>query len=183
VMTARAVVEAYDFSGINRIVDVGGGHGTLLSAVLAALPEATGVLYDLPEVIEGADANLKASGQFKRIEKVAGSFFDGVPDNADAYIMKHIIHDWDDERCLQLLRNCHAAMPAHAKLLVCEKVLSEDNRSVYTRIQDLVMLLNTPGGRERTEAEFGALFQKAGFRLTRAISTKVDNWILEVQKA
>ena len=98
------------------------------------------------------------------------------------YFMKHIIHDWDDERCLQLLRNCHKAMPTHAKLLVCEKVLPESNDVAQTRILDMVMLLNTPGGRERTELEYRALFQKAGFRLTRAIPTKVDNWILEAEK-
>ena len=111
-----------------------------------------------------------------------GSFLESVPTGADAYFMKHIIHDWDDERCLQLLRSCHLAMPAHAKLLVCEKVLLEGNAAAYTRILDIVMLLNTPGGRERTEQEYRLLFEKAGFRLTRAIPTKVENWILEAEK-
>ena len=86
--------------------------------------------------------------------------------------MKHIIHDWDDERCLQLLRNCHAAMPAHAKLLVCEKVLPEGNGAAYIRILDLLMLLNTPGGRERTEPEYRSMFEQAGFRLVRAVPTQ-----------
>ncbi len=179
VMTARAVVEAYDFSGINRIVDVGGGHGTLLSAVLSALPEATGVLYDLPEVIEGADATLKASGQFRRVEKVAGSFFDGVPDNADAYIMKHIIHDWDDARCLQLLENCRKGLNPGGRVLIVEQVITDRPESVLGKLFDLEMLVMTPGGRERTEGEFQKLLQSAGFEMQRIVPTKSPVCVVE----
>ena len=179
VMTARAVVEAYDFSGINRIVDVGGGHGTLLSAVLSALPEATGVLYDLPEVIEGADANLKACGQFKRIEKVSGSFLDSVPDTADAYIMKHIIHDWDDARCIQLLKNCRKGLNPGGRLLIVEQVITDRPESVLGKLLDLEMLVMTPGGRERTEGEFQKLLQSAGFEMQRIVPTKSPVCVVE----
>jgi hypothetical protein len=178
----HAIVEAYDFSHFTTLVDIAGGYGSTLCAILATYPGLNGTLFDLPHVVAKASQFVASKGLHDRCLIASGSFFDTVPTGADAYFMKHIIHDWDDERCLRLLRNCHAAMPAHAKLLVCEKVLSEDNRSAYTRIQDLVMLLNTPGGRERTELEYRALFEKAGFQLARAISTKVDNWILEVNK-
>jgi len=179
VVTARAVVEAYDFSGIRRIVDVGGGHGTLLSAILSALPEATGVLYDLPEAIDGADATLKACGQFKRIEKVAGNFFDTVPDNADAYIMKHIIHDWDDARCIRLLENCHKGLNPGGRVLIVEQVINDRPESVMGKLFDLEMLVMTSGGRERTEGEFQKLLRSAGFEMQRIVPTKSPVCVVE----
>jgi O-methyltransferase domain len=179
----RAIVDAYDFSAFTTLVDVAGGYGSTLCTILAKHPNLRGTLCDLPHVVAKAQAFVESKGLRDRCSLVGGSFLESVPKGADAYFMKHIIHDWDDERCLQLLQNCHAAMPAQAKLLVCEKVLPEGNAAAYTRILDIVMLLNTPGGRERTEPEYRALFQKAGFRLTRAIPTKVENWILEAEKA
>jgi hypothetical protein len=179
----RAIVDAYDFSGFTTLVDVAGGYGSTLCAILTKHRRLSGTLFDLPHVIAKAQPFIESKGLRDRCSAVGGSFLDSVPKGADAYFMKHIIHDWDDERCLQLLHNCRVAMPAHSKLLVCEKVLLPDNASAYTRILDIVMLLNTPGGRERTEPEYRMLFDKAGFRLTRAIPTKVENWILEVEKA
>jgi len=178
----RAIVDAYDFSVFTTLVDVAGGYGSTLCAILARHPNLKGTLFDLPHVVAKAEAFVESKGLRERCSMVGGSFLENVPGEADAYFMKHIIHDWDDERCLQLLRNCRKAMPARAKLLVCEKVLPEDNDAPNTRILDMVMLLQTPGGRERTELEFRVLFQKAGLRLTRAIPTKVDNWILEAEK-
>jgi hypothetical protein len=177
-----AIVGAYDFSRFGTLVDVAGGYGSTLCAILAANPKLKGTLFDLPHVVPKAKDFVKSRGLVSRCSFVDGSFLETVPPGADAYFMKHIIHDWDDERCTQLLRNCHAAMPAHAKLLVCEKVVPEENNAPHTRILDLVMMLHTPGGRERTEAEYRMLFAKAGFRLTRAIPTQVDNWILEAEK-
>ena len=178
----RAIIDAYDFSAFTAIIDIAGGYGSTLCAILTEHPHLHGTLFDLPHVVAKAEAFVASKGLRARCSMVAGSFLESVPSGADAYFMKHIIHDWDDERCLQLLRNCHKAMPAHAKLLVCEKVLPDGNDAPYTRILDMVMLLNTPGGRERTESEYRTLFHKAGFRLTRAIPTKVDNWMLEVEK-
>ena len=179
VATAQAVVDAYDFSGIDRIVDVGGGHGTLLSKVLSAVPEATGVLYDLPEVLEGADATLKDCGQFRRIEKIAGSFFDSVPDNADAYIMKHIIHDWDDARCIKLLENCRKGLNLGGRILIVEQVVTDRPESVFAKLLDLEMLVMTPGGRERTEREFQELLRNAGFEMHRIVPTKSPVCVVE----
>jgi hypothetical protein len=178
----RAIIDAYDFSAFAALIDIAGGYGSTLCAILTQHPNLKGTLFDLPHVVAKAEEFVVSKGLRGRCSMVAGSFLESVPSGADAYFMKHIIHDWDDERCLQLLRNCNKAMPAHAKLLVCEKVLPERNDSPYTRILDMVMLLNTPGGRERTESEYRVLFQKAGFRLTRAIPTKMDNWILEAEK-
>ncbi len=179
----RAITDAYDFSGIGTLIDIAGGYGSTLCAILERHPNLKGTLFDLPHVVAKARDFVESAGLQDRCSLVGGTFLQSVPKGADAYFMKHIIHDWDDERCLQLLRNCHAAMPTHAKLLVCEKVLAEGNAASFTRLMDLVMLLNTPGGRERTEPEYRSLFEEAGFRLTRAIPTKVDNWILEAEKA
>ncbi|MFN0316420.1 MAG: methyltransferase [Burkholderiales bacterium] len=178
----RAIVNVYDFSGFGTLVDVAGGYGSTLCAVLEGNPKLKGTLFDLPHVVAKSKGFVESKGLQDRCSWASGNFLETVPKGADAYFMKHIIHDWDDERCLQLLHNCHAAMPAHAKLLVCEKVLPEANDAPHTRILDLVMLLHTPGGRERTEPEYRALFEKAGFHLVRTIPTKVDNSILEVVK-
>jgi O-methyltransferase domain len=178
----RAIVGAYDFSRFGTVVDVAGGYGSTLCAILDANPKSKGILFDLPYVVAKAKDFVHSRCLQDRCSLVGGSFLETMPNGADAYFMKHIIHDWDDERCLQLLRNCHSAMPAHAKLLVCEKVLPEANDAPYTRILDMVMLLNTPGGRERTEGEYRELFAKAGFRLVRTIPTQVDNSILEAVK-
>lgn len=150
----RAIIDAYDFSGIATLVDVAGGYGSTLCAILKAYPNLKGTLFDLPHLAAKAQAFVELRGLRDRCSLVGGSFLESVPLGADAYFMKHIIHDWDDERCLQLLHNRHVAMPAHAKLLVCEKVLPEGSDAAYTRILDLVILLNTPGGRERTQPEF-----------------------------
>ena len=179
----QAIIDAYDFSSFATLVDVAGGYGSTLCTILTEYPDLKGTLFDLPHVLVKARAFVDSKGLRDRCSLLQGTFLEGVPKGGDAYFMKHILHDWDDERCLQLLRNCHAAMPDHAKLLVCEKVLPEDNGAPYTRVMDLVMLLNTPGGRERTEPEYRALLQKTGFRLARVIPTKADNSILEAVKA
>jgi hypothetical protein len=164
-------------------VDVGGGHGTLLSAILAAAPQAVGVLLDLPEVIEGADATLRPAGQLDRIEKVAGNFLESVPGDGDIYTMKHIIHDWDDARCITLLRNCRKAMKPGGRVLVVEHVVTDQPESVMAKLLDLEMLVMTPGGRERTEQEFRELLQKAGLELGRIIPTESPVCVIEAVAA
>ena len=154
---SAAVQKAYDFSGINTVVDIGGGNGSQLIALLKANPTMRGILFDLPHVIERAKAPIAAAGLADRCELVAGSFFETVPAGADAYFMRHIIHDWEDEKSLTILRNCHRAMPAHGRLLVVESVIPPGNEPFGGKFLDLVMLL-IPGGKERTEDEYRALF-------------------------
>jgi hypothetical protein len=178
--TAGAVAEAYDFSGIERLVDVGGGHGFLLTTILRANPKMHGVLFDLPEVVGGADATLHASGQAARVEKAPGNFFDGVVADADAYIMKHIIHDWDDARSTKILEHCRKGLRRGGKVLIVDQVITDRPESAMGKLLDLEMLVMTPGGRERTEAEFAALAHGAGLRLTRIVPTKSPVCVVEL---
>jgi ubiquinone/menaquinone biosynthesis C-methylase UbiE len=179
---SNAVQSAYDFSGINRVVDIGGGNGSQLIALLQANPSIRGVLFDLPHVIERAKAPVAAAGLSHRIDLVAGSFFETVPAGADAYFMRHIIHDWDDERCLTILRNCHRAMADGGRVLVVESVIPPGNEPFGGKFLDLVMLL-IPGGKERTEAEYNALFQQAGFALNKIVPTASEVSVIEAVKA
>jgi O-methyltransferase domain/Dimerisation domain len=176
----EALVEAYEWGRFGTLVDVAGGLGSTLAAILLANPQVQGVLFDLPHVIERARDHLAQQGLAARCRTQTGSFFDAVPPGADAYFMKHIIHDWNDEDCVRILRNCGSAMPEHAKLLVCEKLIPPDDGPSLAKTMDLVMLVMTDGGRERTEQEFRELFARAGLRLARIVPTKVDNCILEV---
>jgi len=163
------IVASYDFSGIRKLVDVAGGFGSLLAAVLAANPRMHGVLFDAPSVIEGARSEIGRSGVADRCELVGGDFFAAVPAGADAIMMKHIIHDWDDEHSLQILKNCHAALTQGGKLLVIDSVILPGNEPSIGKILDIEMLLI--GGRERTETDFRRLFAEAGFELTRIVAT------------
>ncbi len=169
-MTAPAVTAAYDFSVIKKIVDVAGGHGLLLSSILKMNPHLEGVLFDMPSVIEGAGRLIEEAGVANRCAKVAGDFFESVPAGGDAYIMKHIIHDWDDERSLVILRNCHRALVENGKLLLVEVVIPPGNEPSLGKLMDIEMML-LPGGTERTEAEYAELFAAAGFRLTKVVPT------------
>jgi hypothetical protein len=164
------VVHAYDFSGFGTIVDVGGGHGALLAEVLKANPGLRGTVYDQPEVVLGADATLTAAGVRARAEISSGSFFDGVPPGADAYLLSNIIHDWDDDASHKILSNCRAAMPAHGRVLLVEVVMpGKPEPSPTVKLMDLNMLVLC-GGKQRTEAEFGELFRGAGLELSRVVS-------------
>lgn len=171
-VVAAAVTEAYDFSHFGRIVDVGGGHGALLMSILRANPEALGVVFDQPEIVEGARAAIEAEQALaSRCAAVGGNFFESVPEGGDAYVMKWIIHDWDDERALTILRNVRRAIPATGRLLLCEQVVPEGGGPSPAKLMDLQMLVMT-GGRERTAVEYGALLKRAGFELTRVVETK-----------
>ena len=178
VSTAPAVVEAYDFSGINTLTDIAGGHGYLLAQVLKANPNMSGILFDMPQVIAGAGALFEKEGVAERVEKVTGDFFASVPKSADAYIMKHIIHDWDDERATKILQNINEAMTENGKVLIVEVVVPEGNEPHYSKLLDLEMLAS-PGGMERTAGEYRELLAAAGLRLTRIIPTKSPFSIIE----
>ncbi len=166
----RAIVTAYDFSRCQRIADIGGGQGSLLAAILTANPAARGVLFDLPHVVATATPVLAAAGVENRCEVIGGSMFDLVPEGCDVYLLKYIIHDWDDANCARILQTCRRAMRAGARLLVIDRLLGPPNEDAAVKFSDLNMLVG-PGGQERTREEFTALFQAGGFRLADVVST------------
>ncbi len=166
----KNVIPAYDFSAMHTIVDVGGGNGALLMAVLNAAPQAKGIVFDEEYVVEKTREELTKKGFDGRCSTAAGSFFDFIPKDADGYLMKMVLHDWNDEQCLQILSNCHKAMKPGSKLLVIDSVIPEEDSPHPGKYMDINMLAMT-GGMERTEKEFAALFQKAGLKLSRVIHT------------
>jgi SAM-dependent methyltransferase len=171
---AVAVVSAYDFSGCARIADVGGGNGALLTGILNANPGLRGILFDLPDVVARARSRLASAGMAERCDLIGGSFFEEVPRGADLYLLKHVIHDWDDERATQILANVRSALSPGGRLLVVEGIYPERiDSSAAGRgaaANDVNMLVVT-GGRQRSEAEFRELYRAAGFRLERVVPT------------
>lgn len=174
----NAVLDAYDFSGFNVVADIGGGNGSQITALLEQYPQMKGILFDLPHVVERTRGRIETAGLAERCELVAGSFFDSVPEGADAYLLRHILHDWEDEKALAILRNCHTAMSPHSKLLVIESVIPPGNKPFGGKLLDLVMLLMT-GGKERMEEEYRTLFEKSGFELSRVALTCTEISIVE----
>jgi ubiquinone/menaquinone biosynthesis C-methylase UbiE len=177
-----AIIAAYDFSSIGTVVDVAGGHGNLIASILKANPAMRGILLDVPHVIEGARHRIEAEGLADRCELVAGDFFESVPGGGDAYVLKWIIHDWDDERSVAILKNCRRAMAENGRLLIIEAVIPPGNEPSFGKFMDLNMLVMT-GGRERTEAEFGDLLAAAGFKLTRIVPTQSAMCLIEGARA
>jgi AraC-like DNA-binding protein len=183
---AKEVARHYDFSGVGTIADVGGGHGVLLETVLRANPGVRGVLVDRPHAIAGAPALLDQAGVADRCELVPGDFFASLPAGAEVYLLKNIVHDWDDERALRILRNCHVAMPDGGRLLLIEHVLparldaSASHRAIAHA--DLAMMLG-PGGKERNEHEFQELLRCAGLALADVKPIGLGYSILEARKA
>ena len=167
---ASAVAQLVDFTGVDRIVDVGGGVGELLVTILAAHPGMYGVLFDLSHATQLAGERFAAAGVAERFEVATGSFFEAVPSGADAYLLKSVLHDWDDAHCAHILRNCRLAMAANSRLLIIERMAPEhyssSPRDQGIARSDLNMLVGT-GGRERTEAGYRAMLDPAGFRMTR----------------
>jgi len=183
---AGAVAMAYDFSGIRTIVDVGGGYGALLPPILAAYPEMKGVVVDLARCRDGATRLFEKTGFAARCEFVACDIFESVPARGDAYIVKNVIHDWDDERSLAILRNCRAAMGEGSRLLVVEVIAPErvGSSPLDTMIAgaDLNMLVNT-GGLERAEAEYRRLIEAAGLHIARIVPTPAAMSVIEARPA
>jgi hypothetical protein len=175
-----AVLDAYDFAGIGTMVDVAGGHGQLLMSILRKYPDMQGVLFDMDHVIAGAIPRIRAAGLESRVTTQTGDFFAAVPQGGDAYIMKHIIHDWDDERATRILQNIRAAMNHGGRVLLVESVIPPGNVPDFGKLLDLEMML-LPGGRERTEQEFRDLFAGAGFELTRVIPTQSPLSVIEAR--
>lgn len=173
-----AVLESYDFSNFEKLVDIGGGHAGLLSAVLKKNSRLRGVLFDAPQVIEGARLRVAEENLGERCEVVGGDFFESVPEGGDAYMMKHIVHDWDDERAAAILKNCRRAMNDGGRLVVIDQVIPEGNEPALGKFTDLIMLTMV-GGRERTLEEFKSLFASAGFELTRIVRTQSPVCVIE----
>ena len=176
---AHAVVRAYDFSSVETLVDIGGGHGTLLTTILRAHPRMHGVVFDLPAVIARTAKSLEASEFAARLRLVGGDCFVDVPPLADTHMMRWVLHNWDDDHCVRLLDNCRRAMRSPGRLLVVEEIMPERvNASTETVSLDLGMMVHL-GGRERTEGEFRRLLWRGGFQVTRIIPTEVGAHILE----
>ena len=176
-----AILEAYDFSGIRMLADIGGGNGSAITMILKKYPDMRGILCDLPGVAERAKQNIQAAGVADRCQVIGGSFMEAVPTGADAYMMRHVIHDWDDEKSAKILKNIYRSMGKDGKLLIGEYVMPSDNTPSMATGSDLVMLVIS-GGQERTEEEFRALYERAGFCLTRIVPTKVGICVIEGTK-
>jgi len=175
---APAVVAAYDFGSFGTLVDVGGGQGTLLSTALRAHPKLRGVLYDRAEVLTAARRTLAGEGVLERCELVRGDFFASIPEGGDAYLLKDILHDWEDARAVAILKNCVRAMKPDSRLVVIERSLPDRNAPGPAKLVDITMLAVT-GGRERSEEEYADLFRQAGLRLTRAVATATEMQLFE----
>ena len=179
---AAAIIEAYDFSVYRKIVDIGGGHGALLAHILEQNPQSSGVLFDAPSVIAGATGAIDTQVNQGRAEKVAGNFFEAVPNGGDAYVLKYIIHDWDDERAIMILKNCRQAMAENGRVLLVEMVIPAGNAPSPGKFLDLEMLLYFHS-RERTEAEYRDLLQQAGLELITITPTASPFSIIEAAPA
>ena len=175
---SEAVVHAYNFSGVGTIVDVGGGHGTLLSAILRGNAHLKGILFDLPHVADGARGLMASAGVADRCQIHGGDFLAEVPAGGDAYILSWIIHDWDRGRAVTILKRCRQAMPTTGRLLLVEAVIPPGNEPHAGKIMDFVML-TALGGQERTEEQYADLLQEAGFRLSAVVPTASPMTIIE----
>jgi hypothetical protein len=182
--TAAAVSTAFDFSRIGKVVDVGGGNGSLLIGILKAYPELAGIVFDQPHAAERAKQKVAAAGLADRCQVVGGSFFDEVPRGADAYLIKDVLIDWTDERATAILKNCRVAMPSHGQLLIIEGIypacIDRSAESRRATANDVLMMVCL-GGRQRSEVEFRNLLAASGFRLTRVVPTAARVCVLQAE--
>lgn len=178
----QGVVSAYDFSGVRRVVDVGGGHGILIAGILRANPTLRGILFDRPNVVAGADGALAGAGVAARCERVGGDFFAELPSGSDIYLLRNVVHDWEDTPAIAILRNCARAMAPNGRVLVVESIIEAGDAPPAASFLDLQMLVMN-GGRERTANEFRALYAAAGLELTRIIPVTSDMRIVEGARA
>lgn len=173
-----AIAAQYDFTPFSLIVDVGGGQGTLIEAILKHNNQSRAVVFDRPDVVEVAKGKLASAGIANRCECIGGDFFASIPSGGDAYLLASILHDWDDQRSLTILRNCRRAMSSKAKLLIVEMVIPEGDESFFGKLLDLHMLVNF-GGQERTEQEYRDLLSAAGFQISQVVKTSTPSSLIE----
>jgi hypothetical protein len=176
------MAQAYDFSRFESVVDIGGGNGSLLSTILKEHPGVQGIVYDLPGVIARTKETIAQSGVEERLALQSGNFFKSVPAGADCYLMRHIIHDWTDEECGVILKNCHDAMSDDATLLIGESVIPENDEPFFGKLLDLTMLL-IPGGKERTAEEYRTLLADNGYEMTQIVPTATEVSFVEARKS
>ena len=170
-LSSAAIVSTYQFEGINILADIGGGEGALLFTILQKNPSLKGILFDLPHVVDSADHLAEKFGVDNRVEILAGSFFKDKLPAADAYFLKNILHAFDDKTCIQILKSIHQSINGKGKILVIEAIINEDNKAGFGKMLDLQMLIGTERGKERTEKEYRFIFEKAGFKLNKAVKT------------
>ncbi len=180
---APTVAVAYDFSTTQTLVDVGGGHGQMLVSILQAHPTLHGVLFDLPHVVKGAPPLLEEAGVADRCQVIGGDAFTAVPADYDTYLLKGVIHDWDDEHAIAILARCHQAMKPQGKVLLVERVIVTGRTPELLVLESDVQMLVLPGGKERTDAEYRALLSSAGFELTRLIAVRTPYYVIEAVRA
>jgi hypothetical protein len=183
-MAIYLVLEVYDFSPYSTVVDVAGGHGFVLCEILRKYPTCQGLLFDMEDVTKGAAERIAKLGLQERCRTASGDFFQSVPEGGDLYLMKNIIHDWDDDKAQIILRNCVRALngKSNGKVVLLELVVPPGNTPHMSKILDIEMLV-FPGGRERTEQQYAELFAKCGLRLTRVIPTKSPYSVIEAEVA
>jgi SAM-dependent methyltransferase len=175
---AAALPEAYDFSPFASVADIGGGNGSTLSVILGRYRHLQGTLFDLPGVIERAKASIAKAGLAERVHLVKGDFFESAPPAADAYVLRHIIHDWDDKLATRVLKNIRRAIKPSGRVLIVDTVIMPGNEPSFAKLLDLTMLV-APGGQERTTEEYEDLLRKAGFRLARIVLTATEDSVIE----
>jgi hypothetical protein len=179
-MVTHGTLANYDFSHATLIVDVGGGNGSFVRAILQHHPRPRGIIVDLPYMEAQAHESIRVDALTDRCGFESGDFFRQVPSGGDIYLLKMILHDWNDEDCVRVLRSCHAAIAPLGRLVVVEILVPEDNAPGFAQLGDINMLV-VAGGQERTQSEYSALFDRAGFRLTRVIATGTISSIIEAK--
>jgi len=177
----QAVLASYSFVGTRKVVDVGGSHGSFVAAVLQREKTACGILFDRPEVVDGAGATLEEAGVNDRVDRVGGSFFESVPAGGDVYLLKHILHDWNDDECVKILRNVREAMVLDGRVVVVEMLITDKGPPSDAPLVDLNMLVMLTG-KERTTDEFAALFAKAGLKLHAVTPTQSPVAVIEARR-
>lgn len=170
-MLTAALISAYPLKDVNTLLDLGGGDGSLLFNILLTYPKMKGILFDLPHVVETAPELAKRFGVQSRVSIVAGNFFENIPTNADAYLLKNILHAFDDEQCIRLMTHIYECLPPKKKILIIETVIEEDNEPAFGNFLDLQMMLGTEKGMERTREQFASILQKSGFKSGRVVKT------------
>lgn len=181
-LVATALLSAYNFKGIKKMVDLGGGHGSLLLRILYMYPDMTGILFDQDYIVARAGLKVVIPELKDRIHITGGNFFNDIPAPADAYFMKNILHTFGDEDCALILRNIHSVINPDARLIILETIIESENKPGFGKRLDLLMMTGTEKGRERTREEFRILLDRAGFRLNRIIPTVAPFWVLEAFK-